>query len=492
MSKKITVDNAVKHPISRYLYMQFAEPLSNADSSIDAAWDYLRNRWQPKTVDILKELAPPMIRWGGCFASHYHWYEAVGPRKKRVPVHNLCWDGLFSNQVGTCELVDLAREIKTELLMTVNFESDGAEFWAHPAPGMDRKGTAEEAADWIRYCNDPDNKERQSHGYKDPFNIKYWQIGNETGYCPDLIPGFDHKQNAEAAKRFIKAMRAADPSIRITVWGDGPNEEWQDRYKEGKLNYWAQTVCDAVGDSAELVAFHNHFGVTEKYKHLHFNNYRKDFDLTYQLLLDGVQDFEDRIDYMRLSLKGYPHKIAMTEGHFAMAGRHNGCLFSSWCTGLAYAKCFNILERNGDLIEIATLADFMGNYWQNNAVILPASNWLKETMPYLQPVGTIAKLFSHHLGEYAVAATAPDKIDVSASKTGDKLFLHLVNLDSANAQTLELPADAASKIKVWEISSELDTEVNEGCREIFEPREFELESPTYTMPARSVAVVEIG
>ena len=107
MSKKITVDNAVKHPISRYLYMQFAEPLSNADSSIDAAWDYLRNRWQPKTVDILKELAPPMIRGGGCFASHYHWYEAVGPREKRVPVHNLCWDGLFSNQVGTCELVDL-------------------------------------------------------------------------------------------------------------------------------------------------------------------------------------------------------------------------------------------------------------------------------------------------------------------------------------------------------------------------------------------------
>ena len=27
------------YPLSPYLYMQFAEPLGNADSSVDAAWD---------------------------------------------------------------------------------------------------------------------------------------------------------------------------------------------------------------------------------------------------------------------------------------------------------------------------------------------------------------------------------------------------------------------------------------------------------------------
>ena len=490
MDEKITVAAQPKHKLSRYLYMQFAEPLSNADSSIDAAWDYLHNRWQPKTVEILKKLAPPMIRWGGCFASHYHWYEAVGPREKRIPINNICWDGLFSNQVGTCELVDLVREIKSELLMTVNFESEGSEFWAHPAPGMDRKGTAEEAADWIRYCNDPDNKLRQSHGYKEPFNIKYWQIGNETGYVPSFH-SFNHLQNAEAAVRFIRSMRHADPSIRLTVWGDGPNEEWQQRYHEGELNYWTRSICEAVEDQAELVAFHNHFGGEAKYAHLSYNNYRKDFDLTYALLLEAVGDFEDRIDYMRRSLKGFSQKIAMTEGHLVTAGRHNGCLYSSWCTAVAYAKCCNILERNGDLIEIATLADFMGNYWQNNAVILPASCWLENAKPYLQPVGTIMMLFSQHMGEYAVDASAPDKVDISASCTGNKLFLHLVNLDSKNAVKLELPAAVDQKIKVWEISAELDTEVNEGCREIFDPREFELDSKFYTIPAAGVAAVEI-
>ncbi|MBR7145842.1 MAG: hypothetical protein IKD10_13015 [Lentisphaeria bacterium] len=491
MSSKITVSDTLKHKLSRYLYMQFAEPLSNADSSIDAAWDYLRNRWQPKTVDILKKLAPPMIRWGGCFASHYHWYEAVGPREKRVPIHNLCWDGLFSNQVGTCELYELAKILGTELLMTVNFESEGSDFWAYPAPGMDRKGTASEAADWIRYCNDPDNQLRKSHGYAEPFNIKYWQIGNETGYLPELFHNFNHRENARKAVEFVKAMREADPSVRLTVWGDGPNEEWQERYNNGELNYWTQSVCEAVGDSAELVAFHNHFGVGEKYKHLEYNNYRKDFDLTYSLLLDGVKDFEDRIDYMRRSLKGFPQKIAITEGHFAMAGRHCGRLFSSWCMGLAYAKCCNILERNGDLVEIATLADFMGNCWQNNAVILPNSCWLAEKMPYFQPVGSIMGLFSSHMGEYAVEATAPDKIDVSASCSGDKLFLHLVNLDSQNVCKMELPAGENQKIKVWEIASDLDSEVDEGNPEIFAPREFELESNIYTMPTAGVAAIEI-
>ena len=492
MSNKIIVSEQLKHKLSRYLYMQFAEPLGTADTSIDAAWDYLHNRWQPKTVDILKKLAPPMIRWGGCFAAYYHWYEAVGPREKRIPIHNIGWDGLFSNQVGTCELYELAKLLGSELLLNINYESEGSEFLAHPAPGIDRKGTAEEAADWIRYCNDPDNELRKSHGYKDPFNVKYWQIGNETGYVPTILPKITHEQNAKKAVEFIKVMRHADSSVKLIVWGDGPNEEWQKRYNEGKLNYWCQSVCEAVGDSAELVAFHNHFGVGEKYNHLTFNNYRKDFDLTFELLLEGVKDFEDRINYMRNSLKGFTQKIAMTEGHYAITGRHCGRLYSSWCTGLAYAKCCNILERNGDLIEIATLADFMGNCWQNNAVILPDSCWLAEKMPYLQPIGSIMGLFSQHMGEYAVEASAPDKVDISASKSGDKLFLHLVNLDSANAQTLELPADAASKIKVWEISAGLDTEVNEGCREIFEPREFELKSNVYTMPARSVAAVEIN
>ena len=218
-------------------------------------------------------------------------------------------------------------------------------------------------------------------------------------------------------------MRAADPSVRLTVWGDGPNEEWQQRYQEGKLNYWAQTICDAVGDSAELVAFHNHFGVGDKYNHLQFNNYRKDFDLTYQLLLDGVKDFEDRIDYMRLSLKGYPQKIAMTEGHFILDGRNRNEVLSSWAVGVAYARCLNTIMRHSDVLDIATMADFFGNVWQVNAIIIPGALKWQRFKPYLQPIGSVMALFKKHQGEFALDVSYSGNVDAVASVTNNKIFI---------------------------------------------------------------------
>ena len=57
------------HEISPYLYMQFMEPLGVADTSVDAAWDFVENRWEPEVIEKTKELAPTMVRFGGCFAS---------------------------------------------------------------------------------------------------------------------------------------------------------------------------------------------------------------------------------------------------------------------------------------------------------------------------------------------------------------------------------------------------------------------------------------
>ena len=38
---------------------------------------------------------------------------------------NLCWDGIYSNQVGTAEFMDLCRMLGAEPLICVNMESDG-------------------------------------------------------------------------------------------------------------------------------------------------------------------------------------------------------------------------------------------------------------------------------------------------------------------------------------------------------------------------------
>ena len=97
----IRIDPTPLFELSPYLYMQFMEPLGVTDGSVEAAWDHLRDDWRDDVVEVTRELAPTMMRWGGIFADFYRWREGVGPRDARPPMINLLWGGIESNQVGT-------------------------------------------------------------------------------------------------------------------------------------------------------------------------------------------------------------------------------------------------------------------------------------------------------------------------------------------------------------------------------------------------------
>ena len=160
----IIVNPAPRFSLSPYLYMQFMEPLGTTDSSVEAAWDFTRDCWREDVVEVTKELAPTLIRWGGCFISYYRWKEGVGPRTERKPMLNLLWGGVETNQVGTHEFVDFCRQVGAEPLPCVNFESDGRKRWQQDPKGSIRSAGPEEAADWVRYCNAPDSALRREHG----------------------------------------------------------------------------------------------------------------------------------------------------------------------------------------------------------------------------------------------------------------------------------------------------------------------------------------
>src|SRR4051812_25207101 len=200
--------------LSPYLYMQFMEPLGATDGSVEAAWDHGRDAWRDDVVEVTRELAPTMMRWGGIFADFYRWREGVGPRKTRPPMVNLLWGGIESNQVGTGEFVDLCRRAGAEPLICVNFESDGRKQYMN-AKGSVRTADANEAAEWVAYCNDPQSAERKAHGQAAPLNVRHWQIGNETSYDRN---GFDVETAARKTVAFAKAMRAADPAIQLIAW----------------------------------------------------------------------------------------------------------------------------------------------------------------------------------------------------------------------------------------------------------------------------------
>ena len=97
----------------------------------------------------------------------------------------------------------------------------------------------------------------------------------------------------------------------------------------------------------------------------------------------------------------------MTECHFTIPGRDRCDVLASWAAGVSYARILNNHQRHGDVLKIATAADFCGTRWQNNAVIIPTPKG--NNRAYLQPVARVMRLYRHHCGSHAVQVTgAPD------------------------------------------------------------------------------------
>src|SRR5262245_7965137 len=315
-AQSIVIDPTPRFALSPYLYMQFMEPLGATDASVEAAWDHLRDDWREDVVEVTRELAPTMMRWGGIFLDFYRWREGVGPRDKRPTMLNLLWGGIESNQVGTAEFVDFSRRVGAKPLICVNFESDGRRRYME-AKGSVRTADAREAADWVRYCNDPANAERRAHGQIAPHAVEYWQIGNETSYDRN---GFDLETAARKTVEFAAAMRKADPAVQLIAWGDSG---------------WAARMIEVAGEHAQMLAFHHMFNPDDdKQPVLRGELYRRDADVTWRQLMKAWEINDRKIRTMRESLGRSRMPLAMTECHFTVPGRDRGDVNSTWATGV--------------------------------------------------------------------------------------------------------------------------------------------------------------
>ncbi len=470
----IAVDPTPALDLSPYLYMQFMEPLGATDGSVSTAWRYRENRWRKDLIKVTKELAPTLMRWGGCLASYYRWREGVGPRKKRVPMTNLLWGGIEPNQVGTHEFVDFCRKVGADPLYVVNFESDGRMHWARPGGGMNRLGTAREAAEWVDYCNNPKNAERRRNGASSPVNVPIWQIGNETSYDKK---GFDCETAARKTLRFARAMRKADASIKLIGWGDSG---------------WAPRMLEVAGEQLDYIAYHTGYTSTLPNPPFSDTEYRRDWDETWEHLMTGAEWAGRKLAQMREQVAPYGMPLALTEGHYGFRGRNRGSLMSTWAMGVAYARIHNLYKRNGDVLKIATLADFCGTRWMCNAVMLPTPG---ERNAYMMPVARVMSLFRRHTGRKAVTVRrVPEGLDVTASRTGRRVWLHVVNTKRTAAVRASLQVDGMRVLsgKVFEIAVPAELEVWVGNAEEFAPVEKAL--PTngrWRFAPASVTAVEL-
>jgi len=471
----IVVNPEPRFDLSPYLYMQFMEPLGTTDGSVAAAWDFKNDCWRQDVIEVTKALAPSLIRWGGCFSSYYRWKEAVGPRDLRKPMINLLWGGIESNQVGTHEFVNFCRQVGAEPLMSVNFESDGRKNWQRGPKGEVCSAGPEEAADWVEYCNAPDSKERRKHGVEKPYNIRLWQLGNETSYDGN---GYDCETAAKRTVAFARAMRSQAPGIELIGWGDSG---------------WARRMLDVAGEHLQYIAFHHMFnpdgGAPDS--PLRGIEYRKNPALTWERLMNAAKVHEEKIKWMKEQVADYPVPLAMTECHFALPGRNRCEVLSTWAAGVANARMLNVHERHGDRLKIATLADFCGTRWQVNAVMIPVPGGKS----YMMPVALVMSLYRRHTGDRAVdVSSMPGDLDVTSSRSGERIYLHVINTNRDRSVSARLTVDGMKILsgRIFELAADPEFEVIQTQSNEIMPKEKSLpENYRWNFPPASVSAVEL-
>lgn len=463
----LVIDPKPLHKISPRLFMQFMEPLGVTDSSVEAAWSYDTDDWRKDFVDLTKDLAPGVIRWGGLLSRYYKWREGIGPADKRPWYRNYVWGGKETHRVGTHEFVDFCRRVNAEPLYCVNFEGDG---FAHfkSKPEGDRTGDAREAADWVSYCDEH------------KLDVKLWQLGNETSYGRG---GFSKEAAIQKTIEFSKAMRARDPKAELIAWGD---------------DGWAGDMATQAGEHINAIAVHMmQQSPVRKDTVLQGLGWQAEPEQAWQELMELVTErVEKKLLALERQLDERKSKlpIAITEGHLSLQPHNANPILTEWLTGVYHARVMNLYLRHGGRIEISTLGDFNGNRWTSNTLIHATPG----SLSYLLPAGSVMRLFGKHHGTEGVnVKTAPGALDVAASRTGNRIYLNVANRNYSGSVEATFGVDgmAIRSGRVLAIAPEnLRQEISPRNPNVFDPKEHVLpagEKFNWRFPARSVSAVEL-
>lgn len=202
--------NRVISAISPLLFSGFAEHMGRCiyEGIYDPASPHAdQNGLRKDVLSVLRDLNFRSIRYpGGNFLSGYRWEDGVGPKNLRPRRRDLAWHSIETNQFGTDEFMAFCKEINTAPMMGVNMGT----------------GTIQDAANLVEYCNAPVGTKyadmRASNGHRDPYNVKYWCVGNEMD-GPWQIGHLEADEYGKKAREAAKMMRMHDPSIELVLCG---------------------------------------------------------------------------------------------------------------------------------------------------------------------------------------------------------------------------------------------------------------------------------
>ena len=415
--------------INKNIYGQFSEHLGRCiygglyvgeDSPIPN-----ENGLRTDVVGALKALCVPVLRWpGGCFADTYHWQDGIGPRAGRKTIVNTNWGGVTEdNSFGTHEFMELCRQLGCEPYINANLGS----------------GTVQEFSDWVEYCNmggiSPMADLRRQNGQEQPWNVKYWGIGNEAWGCGG---GMRPEFYADLCRQYATYLRSYSPEHPLFRIASGANA---DDY------HWTRTVMERAGRFVDAVSLHYYTLPRSDWQHkgsaLDFPRAELYATLRKALVMEELVENHSRI--IRQYQGDHPVGLAVDEWgtwYDVEPGTNPGFLYqqNTMRDALVAAVSLNIFNNHCDTVCMANIAQ-MVNVLQ--AMILTEGDRM-----VLTPTYHVFRLYRDHQGarqlesyaETTLIGEGEDRVPdlhVSASEgTDGSILITVANLDDRAARPL--------------------------------------------------------
>ncbi|CAN5277359.1 alpha-L-arabinofuranosidase AbfB [soil metagenome] len=426
--------------INKNIYGHFAEHLGRCiyDGFYVGDSSSIRNDEgvRKDIIEALKKMKIPLLRWpGGCFADTYHWKDGIGPKSKRPSMVNTWWGGVTEdNSFGVHEFLGMCEKLETQPYLAGNIGS----------------GTVQELSDWVQYVNsdskNPMSDLRKQNGRSQPWNVKYWGVGNEAWGCGgNMTPGYYANEYRKYAT-FMSDWSNTGHIFRIASGANG-----------GDFNWTEILMKNIPKNLVEGVALH-HYSVTNwdhKGPATGFSEQQYSETMGRALLMDSMI-----IEHSRIMDEYDPaKKIALVVDEWGgwyetEPGTNPAFLYqqNTMRDAMIAGVTLNIFNNHADRVRMANLAQTI-NVLQ--AVILTD----KEKM-ILTPTYHVMEMYNVHqdatllplritTADYAFNGKKLPAVSASASKdsTG-AVHISLVNIDVNNTQTVNINIPGEKKITV--------------------------------------------
>lgn len=370
-------------------------------------------------VQMIADLKPGFIRFpGGCIvegrelSNRYQWKTTIGDIENRKLIMNR-WNVEFRQKpapdyfqtfgLGFYEYFQLAEDLGAEPLPILSCGM-ACQFNSAEVAAMDElQPYIDDALDLIEFANGDINTKwggiRNDIGHPRPFNLKYIGVGNEQW----------ESQYIERYKVFEKALLAKYPDIKI-VSGSGPSAEGD------YFNYaWKELK------QLQPALIDEHYYKPPEWFFKNANRYD---------------------NYDRKGPKIFAGEYAAhSKDTAASEGRNN------WESALAEASFMTGLERNADIVRMASYAPLFAHLdaWQWRPDLI----WFDNLQTFGTPNYYVQKLFSTNKGTDVVAVlkdgqaiSGKDSLYASGviDKNTNELIIKISNISPA-VSIIELNID---------------------------------------------------